>query len=254
MFDDILAVFTGSPKDKWVLDFGLQISKSQHTNIYGLYISTPADRIPDFRATHFQKSFLQRCSEDDVTGEIAVAFGEKPIPHILRRAEFTNLVIIPFGSDAFSYKNAQQLITQYPKQTLLIPGEVPKSFNNALIINCSTQSRRKMVNNHFNLSTSWQIDIKISTILNTSRMTGRQSFHSLKLHKYDGVPININRTSNHQEEPVLQLVEENNCDLIIFGGIESPRAKKIFAGSVVKEIIKKSKTPILICQSQRNKG
>jgi len=249
MVSKILTVFTGSPTDEQVLEIGIRIAIFDLSEIHGLYVSAPADRIPDFRATRFHQLFLHRCEENNLSGEMAFVFGEKPIPQILRRAEFTNLIIIPISVDAISESYVIQFLRKSFRLTLLIPGEIPESLDTALHIHCNTLSDQNWLISQITPNPGWQIDIKISTILKTRWITGHQQIKLLALRDENSNTKKINRASIQHTEPIMQLAKGNDCDLIIFSGLEPSKTKRIFTGSVVNEILKNTKIPLLICEN-----
>jgi nucleotide-binding universal stress UspA family protein len=248
LFSDVLVVLIGEDLDKFVLDLGVSIAKLEGSQVLGLYLAPPKKNLEDFRLKHIQDQFEQLCKESKVTGNLAVAFERNSVNHIIRRARFANLAIIPLGGRLISHNKYKSLIMNCQTPLITISRQIKPPMNNILLAYDGSPKSEEALYMAAYLSKFWELSLSV-IFVSTSNHTGNIEIIRAKeyLQKF-GIEADFVEESGLPSAAVNAYASNQEIDLIIIGGYSTNIIKKIFTGSMVDDIISTSNHNLLICK------
>jgi nucleotide-binding universal stress UspA family protein len=248
MFADVLVVLTGRQNDQYALEFGIYIAQMEGSQLFGLYISQPNKGLPDPRINRIQSDFDRLCSDANVSGNLAVAFERNPVNQIIRRASFADIVVLSMGSRLLNESRYASLIQNCPTPIITIPGQLTTPLKKALLAYDGSPKAEEALYLAAYTTKFWELTLVVLAVEGNKFQSPEALVRAGDFLDRFSVEADFIKASGPPAKASLTFAIEEHCDLIIIGGYGTTPIKKRLTGSIVDEIIKAARQPVLICR------
>ena len=248
MFADVLVVFSGHVEQKDMLTVAAYVANMEGSQIFGLCCLPPNLPDQDLKLKQFTKDFDLACKAAGVAGNLAFAFDKNPIPQVIRRARFADLVLVPIGGRTFPVNQLSNLIQNCATPIMGVPLGADHTYKKCLLAYDGSPKAEEALYLAAYLARFWELELTMLTVTGQKQISPDILFEAYAFLDRYHVPVDIIKASGPPATAVTLFVVEEDCDLIIAGGYSAGGFKKMFSGSLVDEFLTQSKVPVLICK------
>jgi nucleotide-binding universal stress UspA family protein len=248
MFADVLVVFTGRQNDQYALDLAIYITRMEGAQLFGLFITPPNKGTPDYRITHLQSNFNQRCDEANITGKLAIVFEDRPVNQIVRRASFADLLILSLDSRTLNGNRIASLIHHCPTPIITIPGIINIPPKKAMLAYDGSSRANEALFLATYISKFWELSLAVVTIEGRDTISPNTLIHASEILNHYSIEAELIKASGPPATAILTFSIEDQCDLIITGGYRVNPIAKLLSSSLVDQVIKSTRLPVMICK------
>ena len=253
LFLDILVPINGR-EDGWcALEQAIQVTKQEQSQLLGLYVVKTDARKSSPAALKVKAEFEQRCQQADIQGQLVVAVNEKIADEIIQRAGYADLVVTtlahPPANRPLARLNSgfRDLILRCPRPILAVPQTVTKMERALLAYDGSPKAKEALYLAAY-LAGKWKIPIVALTVGDEGQKpqaTLKEAQEYLETHS---APVTAILENGPIAETILKVSQAQECDLLIIGGYGQPPVLEVALGSVVDQVLRQSRIPILFCR------
>lgn len=244
----LLVALDGTEAGWRALEQALLFAGRERLQLYGLHVVTRPSTDP--RVEGLRAEFMRRCGEASVKGAFAVQVGGV-VAAVSERARWTDLVVAslshPPGRAGFKlYGGFHTLLRRCPRPILAVPGEPSRSERALLGYNGTPKATIALFAAAY-LAARWQVRLKVVTVREegTDRAVLDQAKAYLERH---GVEAEYGLGEGSIVPALLAEVRAHDADLLISGSYEYSALLEPIFGGVLDELLRQSRTPLLICQ------
>jgi len=254
LFRDILVAIDGEEAGWNALEHALFAAQHEEAHLYGIHIVSSETEKDGERVQTLQAAFNSRCQAAGVTGRLVVETGEVA-PTITDRARWTDLVVLSLSFPPAPRPIARlgsglsTLIRRSPRPLLMVPRAwtKPRLTRVLLAYDGSPKAEEALFVATY-ISSQWDIPLVVMTVTegsgSTSEILGRAQQY---LNEQGVQPTMVERQGPVAAE-IMVTAEEQGCDLITMGGYGFTPLLEVALGSVVDEVLRTSRRPMLICR------
>jgi len=252
LFADIL-VGVGGDDDQWnALGLALQIAKREGARLNGLHVLPSEDALESDSAQQVRQEFEQRCAQAGIEGTINFSVGEAS-DNLCERSRFNDLVVVnlayppapsPTGrlSSGFS-----KLVRNCPRPILAAPKVVTPLKRGLLAYDGSSKAEEALFVTAY-LALRWKIPFTVIIVDDEKIESGKMMHRAQTYLKQQKVHAHYVMEVGDVSAAILRTAEEEQSELIIMGGYGASPVREVVLGSVVDQVLRECRTPILICQ------
>jgi nucleotide-binding universal stress UspA family protein len=254
LFKDILVAIDGEEAGWNALEHALFAAQHEEAHIYGLHIMSSEAEKDGERVRTLQAAFDSRCQAAGVAGILIIETGEVT-PTITDRARWTDLVVLSLSFPPAPRPIARlgsglgTLIRRSPRPLLMVPRAWTKPrLTRALLAYDGSPKAEEALFVATYISSQWDIPLVVITVAenggNASEILGRAQQYLNE----QGVQPTVVEGQGPVASEIMVTAEEQGCDLIIMGGYGFTPLLEVALGSVVDEVLRSSRRPMLICR------
>jgi nucleotide-binding universal stress UspA family protein len=253
LFENILVALDKDPTQWYAFDQAAVIGKQEKSQLLGLHIIPK----PEIRAEPYISSlkgqFAQRCLQEDISGELAVEVGGIA-RQIIQRSHWADIVVCnlahPPGDKPIERlaSGFRTLIRRCPRPILAVPGVV-SDLNHALLAYSDSPKAEEALYIAAYMASKWGTHLTVLTIDTESGDASEVQGPAREYLEGKGIQADfIAHTSGPRAEIILNTAKDNPCDFILIGGYKSKPVVEVVLGSVVDQLLRGAKIPVLVCR------
>ncbi len=253
LFYEILVPVSGEARDWPVLDEAIAIARLEKGTLRGLYVHSAAETVDEAKVASVRESFLRRCEEAGVRGELAVAVGDPPHQIIYERSRWCDLVALrlnhPPGEGPLQRLASpfRTLLRRVPRPVVVVPDEAREPRRLLLAYDGSPKAREALYVAAY-AAGQWSVRLFVLTVAEAGVDVERVQEEARRyLHKR-GVAAEFLAAAGEAAALILQTAHRHDCDLIAMGGYGAPALVEVVVGSTVDALLRRSRLPLLICR------
>jgi nucleotide-binding universal stress UspA family protein len=252
LFADLLVPVSGDTASFNALDQALVIAWREAARIYGLHV-VPAEAEKESEvARSIKAEFERRCIEAGVTGNLILAEGEVPRA-ICDRARWTDLVVLNVSFPPPSQPLARlgsgisTAIRRCPRPILAVPNRITALDRVLLAYDGSPKAQEALYIACY-LTSRWKVPMVVLSVAEHGRSAEQVSERAWEYLEGHGVEADVVVRDDPVVEAILQTAEEQSINMLVLGGYGHTPMPEIVLGSVVDEVLRTSRLPVLICR------
>jgi nucleotide-binding universal stress UspA family protein len=252
LFPDVLVPFGGEETSWHAVEQALEIARREESRLYGLHVVPTREDIESDRVRAVQTEFTRRCEEAGIPGELILAVGKVP-REICKRARWADLVILQLahppapGALARLGSGFRTVIQRCAPPILAVPGTA-SPLSRALLAYDGTPKAEEALFVATYLAGRWQIPLTVVTVLEGENVTAETLARADEYLTAHGVQATAVQEEGPVASAILITAEEQQADLIIMGGYGRSPVVEVVLGSVVDEVLRSARRPVLICR------
>jgi nucleotide-binding universal stress UspA family protein len=253
LFADILVAISGEETSWNALEHALFAARYEQARVHGLHVVS-SEKLKGPQTQAVQTEFKRRCERAGVSGALVVEAGEVSRT-ICDRARWADLVTLNL-----SYPPAPQpiarldsgtsaIIRRCPRPVLLVPEIAPPPrLGRALLAYDGSPKAEEALFVATYLSGRWNIPVVVVTITDNGQTTTETMAHAQEYLETHGVQPTVVEMRGPVAAEIVVMAEEHDCDLIVMGGYGFSPVLEVVLGSVVDEVLRTSRRPVLVCR------
>ncbi len=255
LFEDYLVAISGTEADWKMLDFAINMAKSDGDRLMGLHVVPSKSQIHTPEVEAIRIRFEQQCKDGGIVGKLAIEAGNVT-DTIVKRSAFVDLVVTslthPPGDQLMARlgNGFSQLVQRCPRPILAIPeNSVFKSKPNPMLLaydGSPKATEALFVATYF--AFRWQRKLVVVTVKTdrTSAAALQRAKDYIELHGVHDAEYVLR--SKPIADAVLAVANEYQCTELIMGGFGFRPVKHIVLGSTVERVLREFRNPVLICR------
>ena len=249
---DILVPVSGEEIGWNALDQALELVRCERARLRGLHVVPSEVQKESEQARAVQVEFNRRCEAAGVAGSLVIEVG-KVARQIVDRARWADLVVVNLAHPPAPQPVARlssgfrTLLVRCPRPVLAVPRTFSPLSHALLAYDGSPKAREALFVSTY-LAGQWRIPLTVVTILEGDRVTLEPSAQARDYLETHGVPATFVQARGSVAEAILQTAEEQACDLILMGGYGHSPVVEVVLGSVVDQVLRASRQPVLVCR------
>jgi nucleotide-binding universal stress UspA family protein len=252
LFPEILVPVSGAETSWDAVAQALEIARREASRLYGLHVVPTEEELESDRVRAIQAEFGRRCEEAGVPGELVLAAGK--VPHqICARLRWTDLGVLglahPPGPEVLAKLGSgfRTIIRRCARPILALPGS-PSSLGRALLAYDGTPKAEEALFVATYLAGRWQIPLTVVTVSDGEHVTAETLARAEAYLAAHGVHATLVQEGGPVAPTILMAAEEQQSDLIIMGGYGRSPMMEVVLGSVVDEVLRSARRPVLLCR------
>ncbi len=251
LFTNILVPFSGAEETWSALDQALLVAEREQSQLYGLRVVASEGESQTEAMQAVKRGFEERCQAAGRPGTLS--FGTGTIAReVVERARLVDLVVIhlahPPGTglvDRF-YSGFRTILHRCPRPVLTVPGPVSAMDNALLAYDGSPKAQEGLFVATY-LAGKWQIPLTVLTVDRTG--TGSQILDRARQYlEQHNIEATFVIKTGSIVQTILDTVIEDENNLLIMGGYGQSSVVEVVLGSVVDQVLREVKLPLLICR------
>jgi nucleotide-binding universal stress UspA family protein len=252
LFLDLLVPVNGQP-DGWpAVEQAIIIAQREDARLHGLNVVASEDQLNTPALQALQLDFRVRCEAAGVPGQLAFAVG--PIARqICDRSRWADLMVLnlahPPGPEPISRLSSgfSTLIRRCPRPLLAVPGR-STSLDRALLAYDGSPKGDEALYVAAYVASQWQIPLVVLTAAENGSAVGATLEGARNYLDSRAVPASYVTPHGDVAGAILETAGDHGSDLIIMGGYGYKPVMEVMLGSVVDQVLRASKIPVLICR------
>jgi nucleotide-binding universal stress UspA family protein len=243
------------------LEYALEVAHREESHLYGLHIVSSSAAKRRKQLETIRNEFQRRCEAANLPAEFVVEVGSVA-SQICQRAWWTDLVVV-----SLTYPPAPQLLARLgsgfrtlvrrcARPVLAVPTLIDSSapfsdensrFSRALLAYDGSPKSQEALFVATYLAGRWRIPLVVMTALEKGGATPATLTQAQSYLEVRGVQATLLAESGPVAETILQVAAAYQSNLIIMGGYGSTPVLEVVLGSLVDQILRQSRQPLLIC-------
>lgn len=251
VFVDILAPVSPDDREWHALTQAIDIARREAGRVLGLHVVPDPEHVQTEQVGVLKAEFDRRCAEAGVLGRFAVEAG-KVAETICSRAGLVDLVVIDLAHPPANQpiarlsSGARTLIQRCGPPILAVPHE-PKSPKHALLAYDASPRAREALYLATYLTARWTLELSIVRVEEKGQEDESEMKVAWRYLESHGVQATYVRKQGKVAPTILELAEQQGCDLILIGAYSAPPVLEVTLGSTVDELLRSAHVPVLIC-------
>jgi nucleotide-binding universal stress UspA family protein len=253
LFENILVALDQDTSNWFSLDQALIIARQENANIRGLHVEPKSSSKSKNKFETLKDEFSNRCLQDGIKGELALESGG--IARIIcERSHWADIIILnlthpPSNSPIKRFRSGfRTLIRGCPRPVLAVPGKATALKNILLAFNATPKSREALYISAY-IASKWGAQLSVLTIDQEPHDSVRIQEQAKKyLESYKIKAEYFHHPNTPRADTILQISDENECDLILMGGYKASPIVEVVFGSIVDQVLRRARIPILVCR------
>jgi nucleotide-binding universal stress UspA family protein len=252
LFANILVPISGEDIEWQALEQALVIAQKEQARLRGLHIVADKTWLESESVSSIQKTFNQRCQEANIPGEFALSIGTIA-RKICERSQFADLTVVHLayppepGPIAKLGSGFRLLIRRCSTPVLAVPS-VATNLESALLAYDGSSKAQEALFIAAYLAGKWGIKLSVITA-NEDPSTGSRIQADAKDYlENQGIEAAYANPPGPAAEAILECTSKQDCELIIMGGYSRQPVVEVVLGSVVDQVLRGTRKPVLICR------
>jgi nucleotide-binding universal stress UspA family protein len=252
LFADIMVALDGKEAGWHALEQALDFARREKAWLHGLHIVSSEEQKSGAVAQAVQAEFDRRCQAVGIPGKLAIEVGDVP-RQVHERAWWTDLVVVslkhppaaqPLARLRSGFRN---LVVRCPRPVLAVP-EMCCGLDSALLAYDSSPKSKEALFVAAYLAARWKMALTVVAVSEKDRVASDVLRHAQDYLKAHGVLATFVQESGAPPAAILKVAQERNSQLVLLGGYGFNPVLEAVLGSVVDEVLQKSRKPVLICR------
>ncbi len=252
LFTDILVGIGGSDNQWNALGQALHVAKRENARLNGLHVLPTEQGLQSEAAQAVRRTFNQRCTQAGIEGTLNFSVGDVS-ERLRERSRFNDLVIVnlayppePSPTSRLS-SGFSKLIRNCPRPILAVP-RVVSTLNRGLLAYDGSPKADEALFVSAYLALRWKIPISV-IVVDDGKIESGKTMHRVQTYlKHQQVHAHYVMEVGAVADAVLRTAGEDHSELIVMGGYGAAPVKEVMLGSVVDQVLRESRIPILICR------
>jgi len=253
LFENILIALPDDTDQWFALDQGLIIAARDHSHLRGLHVIPSKEDLDEDNIQRLKDEFSSKCHKNGINGELAIEFGGIA-RMICDRSHWADLIITNLKhppEDKPSKRigsGFRKMIRRCPRPIFAVPSLTSPMKKVLLAFNGSPKSEEALYISAY-MAAKWSTHLVVLTIDDDSKKIQQIQDNARNYLESKNIPAQYIQSSH---EDIANLISDkavdNNCDLILMGGYKSSPIVEVVQGSIVDEVLRNSKIPMLFCR------
>ncbi len=251
LFDDMLVAVSGDEAGWRALDQAIEIARREQARVYGFHAAASEDESALDKARSVEAEFNRRCQAVGLVGQLAFEVGEVA-RQVSERSWWVDLIVL-----SLSYPPSPQplaklssglrtILRQCARPVLAVPGPASRLARALLAYDGSPRADEALFVAMY-LAGQWHMPLVVLTVeTDRTKLEAQQRAREYLAER--GVEAMLAHQRAPVAEAILAAAEEYQCDWIIMGSYGPNPLVEIVRGSVVDEVLRGSRKPVLICR------
>lgn len=252
LFSDILVPVNGR-EDGWhALEQAIKIADKENATLHGLYVASQGSAVNGLDPQQVQERFNSRCNEAGVKGSLTITQGEI-IDQICTYATGTDLVITNLSyppEDKLLAKLSSgfhDLVRRCPRPLCVVP-QSSRVIRCAILAFDGSPKAFEALYLAAYLACFREIKMTVISVPENGR-AGEQSLDQARQYlEARNIHADYQLKDKPVAEAILDLADEQDCDLLIMGGYSTSPLLHVVLGSTVDQVLRESDRPMMICK------
>lgn len=251
LFGHILVAVNGRDNGWQALEQAIQVAQREQGHLYGLHVVANPAEVGTESTLTIKVEFERRCYEAAVPGQLSIETGSI-MRAISDRARWSDLVVVgltyPPGNQPIHRLSSgfSQLIRRCPRPVLAIPHTWSKMERLLLAYDGSPKAKEALFVATY-LAGQWHVPLTVMTILND--IVGSETAGLVRSYlASQRIQADFIKERGDPAKIILQTAQNQENALLIMGGYSHKPVMEIIVGSVVDQILRTCKQPVLICR------
>jgi len=255
-----LVTVPGTEAGWQALEQTFNIARREGAHIYGLHVVANEAEARSDAVYEVRKEFRRRCENAGLPGQLAVEIGEV-VPLLADRARWFDVVIATLShppqtslelgeGPASSFglnKGFQTLIRQIPRPVLAVPKAITPITKALLAYDGSARADIALFAATY-LAIRWRLPLSVVCVKERATV-GDQTVNRARTYlERHGVAANYRLEVGTVVDVILATLIEEESDVLLIGGYSYSPVLEPLLGGVLDEVLRRSPTPMLICQ------
>jgi nucleotide-binding universal stress UspA family protein len=251
LFTEILVPITGEETSWIALEQAFEIARREGAFLRGMHVVPSEDLIESETSRAVQTEFIQRCEGAGIPGTMVVTAG-KISNQICARSRLTDLIILNLAHPPPAKvlgklgSGFRSIVRNCTGPILAVPGQA-SSVNSALLAYDGSPKADEALFVATHIASRWHIPLVVTSVKDNGRVTGDTLETAQKYLDNYGVQASYILKDRPVASSILETAQEHQSGLILMGGYGEPPLLEIALGSVVNELLRTSRIPLLIC-------
>jgi nucleotide-binding universal stress UspA family protein len=251
LFTDILVPVNGTEIGWKALDQAILIAQRERSRLNGIHI-VPTRLMNEEAAYVVQDRFDRTCSQAGIPGKLVLSPG--PVARkIVERSRWNDLVVVnltfPPSAQRISKMGSgfRELVLRCPRPILVVPGVISNLSKPLLAFDGSPKSVEALYVVTY-LCAKWKLPLTVVSVMDNPRQiveVQKQAEEYLSSHNVEFLFI-VRNGPIAQE--ILMEAEDKSCDWIVMGGYGESPLVNLLLDTVVDQILRSSRKPMLLCR------
>jgi len=252
LFGDILVTIPGKENDWQSLEQAFVIAQREDARIHGLHITPETGKPASDKLQALKQDFVSRCQEAGIDGALAIEEGAIA-RKICERAKWTDLIISSLAHPPADRPLARfssgfrMMVRRCPRPVLAVPEQATELRRALLAYDNSPKAQEALFVATY-LAKKWQIPLWVVTTASGKQDPAEIQAKADNYLENHGVQAACIIKGGSIAESILETAATHQCDFIIMGGYGSSPIREVVFGSVVDEVLRSTKLPIVICR------
>jgi nucleotide-binding universal stress UspA family protein len=252
LFADVLVALTAELADWRALDQALQIARREGAALHGLHVARTGSAAESARQA-LAPAFAARCQAAGVAGQFAAEPGAV-VGRLCERSTLNDLLVVNLKHPPSERRLARldsgfrALIRRCPRPVLAVPGAA-RSIGRVLVAYDGSPKAHEALFVAAYMGEAWGAQLVVVTIGAAPEPAGSlfdEARAYLDLHELSA--DFIARAAPSPGQGLLAAAADLECDLIAIGGYGARPVVEVVIGSVVDEVLRGARLPVLICR------
>ncbi len=254
LFENLL-VAIGPDSHNWqAFSQALILAKKEGAQIRGLHVTPTKPPENDPEIQHLLNEFQARCHEWQVPGDLAIETG-KIGREICTRAHWADLIVLnlnhPPGNAPLERLGSgfRTIVRRCARPILAIPAE-PTGLERVLLAYNNSPKAKEALYISAYCTNKWKAQLTVLTIAQENESALEIQAQAQDYLIAQGIAANYVIETGQEDiaATIVQIAETINCNLILMGGYKANPLVEVVLGSIVDEILRTAKCPMLICR------
>jgi nucleotide-binding universal stress UspA family protein len=256
LFKDVLVAIDGQESGWLALDQALVIAHREASHLDGLHVVASADLKTSPEALSIQGTFEQRFTPAGLSGRLTLADGEVARA-ICAYAAWSDLVVIRLAHPPESAPLARlssslvTLVQRCPRPILAVTQNVSPLSHALLAYDGSPKAREALYVATY-LAGQWDIDLTVITVLQDQSVTTDAAEEAETYLRDHGVKahyqIEHSRDLADLAPHIILSAADCQANFIIMGGYGITPIQNVLRDTVVDQVLRRSRMPVLLCR------
>jgi len=252
LFVNILVPISGETIGWKALEQALVIAKRENARLRGLHIVSDETLLESEAASAIQKAFNQRCQEAGVSGELALSAGTIA-REICERSRFADLTVVNLayppepGPVAKLGSGFRTLVRRCSTPVLAVPRAATNLGGALLAYDGSSKAQEALFIAAY-LVGKWGISLSVITVNKDPSAGSNVQAVAQEYLQDQGIEATYVNQTGPAAETILEYASKQGYELIIMGGYSRQPVVEVVLGSVVDQVLRGTRKPVLICR------
>jgi nucleotide-binding universal stress UspA family protein len=250
LLNTLLVPFSGSETGWQALDQAILIAQREGTHIYGLFAVANLAEQSSIVNQAFQAEFENRCTRAGVTATFIMEEGDFD-KLVSKRGRWADMMVLrstmTSAADGRPDSVFRRIVRRASGPLLVVPDEA-SPLNSALLAYDERRESDDALYMAAQIGSQWQIPVTLLHV-NSNQSEGEKVAAKATAYLAEqGVKASVVIKEADVTEMILATAEEEQSDLIIMGSPNLSRMFELVLGGTVKEMLKKTQNPLLLCR------
>jgi nucleotide-binding universal stress UspA family protein len=253
LFLDILVPVSGEAVGWNAVEQALVVARREGGRLRGLHVVPAEDQADGEEALAVRSEFNRRCQAAGIAGELFIEVG--PVTEVIcSRAQWVDLVVVnlahPPGVQPLARLGSgfRKLVNRCARPILAAPGMTTGLERPLLAYDGSPKAHEGLYVATY-LGGRWGTPLVVATVSKGDGTAGQALEEARAYLEEHGVgQVKYVKPSPPVAEAILATAEGEGCDWLIIGGYGTGPLFEVVMGSVVDQVLRESRRPVLICR------